>query len=137
MFVSAGESSEADRAAARPGGTGLLDTGKQRVHPGRLSPETFKEGLPAEDVFLGQLLFLEIEGDLQRKPNATKFGSIFCWFEKCLNMKNCKVSFMPNESTFHVSACTFVLFCINWKPEVTLLANNLKHILINADWSTQ
>ena len=56
-FDSAGESTEADRAAARPGGTGLPDPGQQRVHPGRLSPETFKEGLPAEDVLLGQLLF--------------------------------------------------------------------------------
>ena len=56
-FLSAGKSSEVDRAAARPGRTGLPDTGKQRVHPRRLSPETFKEGLPAEDVLLGQLLF--------------------------------------------------------------------------------
>ena len=55
-FFTAGESSKADRAAARPGRTGLSDPGQQRVHPGRLSPETFKEGLPAEDVLLGQLL---------------------------------------------------------------------------------
>ena len=53
LFIFAGESSEADRTAARFGGTGLPDTGQQRVHPRRLSPETFKEGLPAENVLLG------------------------------------------------------------------------------------
>ena len=53
LFGFPGESSEADRTAARSGGTGLPDTSQQGVHPRRLSSETFKEGLPAEDVLLG------------------------------------------------------------------------------------